>query len=120
MSQKLAILVTGGAGYIGAHCCKAVSEAGYLPVCFDNLSTGHRSFVKWGPLVEGDVSDTRRGADAMPAHEIVAGQPFAAFKPSRRTAHGPPQNLFNKPAPCLPPSPPTLRPPPHSPSLLHT
>jgi UDP-glucose-4-epimerase GalE len=79
MSQKLAILVTGGAGYIGAHCCKALSEAGYLPVCFDNLSTGHRSFVKWGPLVEGDVGDTQRVADAMAAHEIMAVMHFAAF-----------------------------------------
>ncbi len=42
MDHKGAILVAGGAGYIGAHCCKAVAEAGYAPVCYDNLSTGHR------------------------------------------------------------------------------
>ena len=80
MSQRPAILVTGGAGYIGAHCCKALSEAGYVPVCFDNLSTGHRHFVKWGPLVEGDVGDTQRVADAIAAHAVVAVMHFAAFK----------------------------------------
>jgi UDP-glucose 4-epimerase len=63
-AHPAAILVTGGAGYIGAHCCKALSEAGYLPVCFDNLSTGHRDFVKWGPLAIGDVAD-RNAVNAL-------------------------------------------------------
>ena len=51
------VLVTGGAGYVGAHSCKALSEAGYLPVVVDNLSTGHESFVRWGPLVRADIRD---------------------------------------------------------------
>lgn len=51
------ILVTGGAGYIGAHCAKALHEAGHRSVVLDNLSTGHRDFVLWSPLVEGDVRD---------------------------------------------------------------
>ncbi|SIO46091.1 UDP-L-arabinose 4-epimerase [Bradyrhizobium erythrophlei] len=79
MSKSPAILVTGGAGYIGAHCCKALSEAGFVPVCFDNLSTGHRDFVKWGPFVEGDVGDTQRLTDAIAAHQVVAVMHFAAF-----------------------------------------
>src|SRR6266436_419064 len=79
MSKSPAILVTGGAGYIGAHCCKALSEAGFVPVCFDNLSTGHRDFVKWGPLIVGDVGDSGRVADAIAAHEVVAVMHFAAF-----------------------------------------
>jgi UDP-glucose-4-epimerase GalE len=79
MAQSPAILVTGGAGYIGAHCCKALSEAGFVPVCFDNLSTGHRDFVKWGPFIEGDVGDTRRLTDAIAAHPVVAVMHFAAF-----------------------------------------
>ncbi|SIO35161.1 UDP-galactose 4-epimerase [Bradyrhizobium erythrophlei] len=79
MSKSPAILVTGGAGYIGAHCCKALSEAGYVPVCFDNLSTGHRDFVKWGPFVEGDVGDTQRLTEAIAAHQVVAVMHFAAF-----------------------------------------
>jgi UDP-glucose 4-epimerase/UDP-arabinose 4-epimerase len=79
MSKSPAILVTGGAGYIGAHCCKALSEAGFVPVCFDNLSTGHRDFVKCGPFLEGDVCDTQRLADAIAAHQVVAVMHFAAF-----------------------------------------
>ena len=52
------ILVTGGAGYIGAHTCKALAQSGYTPVTFDNLSTGHVSFIRWGPFVRGDIRDT--------------------------------------------------------------
>ena len=51
------ILVTGGAGYIGSHTCKALALAGYEPVTFDNLSTGFRDLVRWGPCVEGDIRD---------------------------------------------------------------
>lgn len=52
------VLVTGGAGYIGSHTCKALARLGHEVVVYDNLSTGHREFVKWGPLVQGDVRDT--------------------------------------------------------------
>lgn len=51
------ILVTGGAGYIGSHTCKALSKAGYKPITFDNMSTGHEHAVKWGPLEVGDIRD---------------------------------------------------------------
>jgi UDP-glucose-4-epimerase GalE len=79
MSIKSSVLVTGGAGYIGAHCCKALSEAGYLPVCYDNFSTGHRHFVKWGPLVEGDIRDTAKVGQTIRSHSIKAVMHFAAF-----------------------------------------
>ena len=46
------VLVTGGAGYVGAHACKALCKSGYMPVVLDNLSTGHKDFVRWGPFVE--------------------------------------------------------------------
>jgi UDP-arabinose 4-epimerase len=49
------ILVTGGAGFIGSHIAKALAESGYEPVVVDNLSIGHRSAVKWGPLIEADL-----------------------------------------------------------------
>ena len=44
------VLVTGGGGYIGSHCCKALRRAGYLPVTFDNFVTGWREAVRFGPL----------------------------------------------------------------------
>jgi UDP-glucose 4-epimerase len=52
------VLVTGGAGFIGSHTCKALAAAGFLPVAFDDLSKGHAEFVRWGPLVHGDILDT--------------------------------------------------------------
>lgn len=49
------VFVTGGAGYIGSHVCKALQEAGYQPVSLDDLSKGHRELVQFGPLEEGDI-----------------------------------------------------------------
>lgn len=73
-----AVLVTGGAGYIGSHACKALSNAGYLPVTVDNLSSGHRDFVKWGPLFEADIRDSVVLNDAFAEHRPVAVMHFAA------------------------------------------
>ena len=77
MSDRPAILVTGGAGYIGSHCCRALAAAGYHPVVFDNFSTGHRSFVA-GSLVTGDLADQAALARAFAQHDIVAVMHFAA------------------------------------------
>ena len=73
------VLVTGGAGYIGSHACKALSRAGFCPVVFDNLSTGHGAAVKWGPLVEGDLSDRATLDAAFAEHAPVAVLHFAAL-----------------------------------------
>jgi UDP-arabinose 4-epimerase len=54
-----AILVTGGAGFIGSHACKALAAAGYNPVTLDNLERGHEWAVKWGPLELGDITDPK-------------------------------------------------------------
>jgi UDP-arabinose 4-epimerase len=51
------ILIIGGAGYIGSHCCKGFAAAGWNVTVFDNLSHGWRDLVKWGPLIEGDILD---------------------------------------------------------------
>lgn len=56
-SEKKAILVTGGAGFIGSQTCKLLARMGYLPVVFDNLSTGHRDSVRFGPFMHGDILD---------------------------------------------------------------
>jgi UDP-glucose 4-epimerase len=51
------VLVTGGAGYVGSHACKALARAGYTPVTYDNLGSGHRWAVRWGVLEVGDILD---------------------------------------------------------------
>jgi len=74
-----AVLVAGGAGYVGAHTCKSLARAGFLPVVLDNLSTGHRDFVRWGPLVQADLHDTSTITDTIRQHDCVAVLHFAAF-----------------------------------------
>src|ERR1039458_2650739 len=49
------ILVTGGAGFVGSHTCKALARAGYTPITLDNLERGHQWAVKWGPFEQGDI-----------------------------------------------------------------
>jgi UDP-arabinose 4-epimerase len=73
------ILVTGGAGYIGAHACKALAAAGYTPVTYDNLIYGHKRAVKWGPFENGDILDAARLAEVMRRHKPSAVMHFAAF-----------------------------------------
>jgi UDP-glucose 4-epimerase/UDP-arabinose 4-epimerase len=74
-----AVLVTGGAGYIGAHTAKALSERGFTPVVFDNLSSGFREAVRWGPFVHGDVRDRGALAEAMAVHRAAAVIHFAGL-----------------------------------------
>ena len=73
------VLVTGGAGYIGAHACKALSQQGYTPVAFDNLSTGHAAAVKFGPLAQGDLLDRASIDAALAEHRPMAVLHFAAL-----------------------------------------
>lgn len=77
MNDRPTVLVTGGAGYIGSHACRALTAAGYQPVVYDNLSTGHRGFVA-GPLVTGDLLDGATLARAFAEHNITAVMHFAA------------------------------------------
>lgn len=77
MNDRPAILVTGGAGYIGSHVCRALEAAGYQPIVYDNLSTGHGSFVD-GPLVVGDLLDGGALAHVFAQHDIQAVMHFAA------------------------------------------
>jgi UDP-arabinose 4-epimerase len=76
--MQLKILVTGGAGYIGSHTCKALAAAGYMPIVLDNLSTGHRWAVKWGPLVIGDIGERATVAKIVKQFDIKAVLHFAA------------------------------------------
>jgi UDP-arabinose 4-epimerase len=77
MSER-SILVTGGAGYIGSHTCKRLSAEGFLPVVYDNLSTGNRRAVRWGPLVEADVTDKAAFVAACERYRPEAVVHFAA------------------------------------------
>lgn len=73
------ILVTGGAGFIGSHACKALAQRGYLPVTYDNLSRGHREAVKWGPLEIGDITDGGRLSAVLTQYRPAAVMHFAAL-----------------------------------------
>lgn len=77
--SPIPILVTGGAGYVGAHACKALAARGFLPVVYDNLVYGHEEAVKWGPLEVGDIADRAQLDAAIERHKPVAVMHFAAF-----------------------------------------
>ena len=76
--SKRAILVLGGAGYIGSQTCKWLEKAGYLPVVLDNLSTGHRWALKYGPFIEGDLADTDTVRAIVDKFQIQDVMHFAA------------------------------------------
>lgn len=73
------VLVTGGAGYVGSHACKALAQAGYRPVVYDNLSRGHAWAVKWGPLERGDLLNPARLTAVLRKHRPFAVLHFAAL-----------------------------------------
>ena len=73
------ILVTGGAGYIGSHACKALKAAGYTPVTFDNLITGWQDAVRFGPFEQGDLLDPARLRDVFARWKPAAVMHFAAL-----------------------------------------
>jgi UDP-arabinose 4-epimerase len=73
------VLVTGGAGYIGSHACKALADAGYTPITFDNMVYGHPWAVRWGPLEQGDISDLNRLNEVLSAYKPSAIMHFAAY-----------------------------------------
>ena len=76
---RKSVLVTGGAGYIGSHACKALAANGFVPVTYDNLSTGWRDAVKFGPFEKGDLSDRKRLDAVFAAYAPIAVMHFAAL-----------------------------------------
>lgn len=77
--DKKVILVTGGAGYIGSHACKALDFVGYTPVVYDNLIMGHKDFVQWGPFEYGDIHDGKRLKEVFERYRPQAVFHCAAF-----------------------------------------
>ena len=73
------VLVTGGAGYIGSHACKALAKAGFFPVTYDSLVYGHEAAVRWGPLVRGDILNRASLDQVIGEYQPVAIMHFAAF-----------------------------------------
>lgn len=77
--DRRTILVTGGAGYIGSHICKALAARGLTPVTYDNLCSGNKSAVKWGPLEKGDIRDQGNLSAVLEKHNPAAIMHFAAL-----------------------------------------
>lgn len=73
------VLVTGGAGYVGSHSCKTFATAGWDVTVVDNLSRGHRQAVRWGPLIEADITDEAAMQEIMAAEKPDLVAHFAAF-----------------------------------------
>lgn len=73
------VLITGGAGYIGSHVCKALAAKGFNPVTYDNLCSGNKSHVLWGPLEIGDIRDQTRLSEVIRLHQPEAIMHFAAL-----------------------------------------
>lgn len=72
------VLVTGGAGYIGGHVCKALRLAGFQPVVIDNLSTGFQKNVQWGPFHKVDLRDYESALAELKSYSFVAAVHLAA------------------------------------------
>ncbi|GJL83430.1 MAG: UDP-glucose 4-epimerase GalE [marine bacterium B5-7] len=79
VGDSRAVLVTGGAGYIGSHACKALAQADYIPVTVDNFVNGFESAVRWGPLECADIGDRVRLDEVFRVHQPVAVMHFAAY-----------------------------------------
>jgi UDP-arabinose 4-epimerase len=73
------VLVTGGAGYIGSHACKALAAAGHVPIVYDNLVHGHRWAVRWGSFVEGDIGNKGKLSHTLREYQIDTVMHFAGY-----------------------------------------
>jgi UDP-glucose-4-epimerase GalE len=90
-----AVLVTGGAGYIGSHVCKALADAGLTPVCYDTLEKGHRWAVRWGPLERGDIGDGKRLDEVFGRHRPRAIVHLAGYIEVGESVREPERYLHN-------------------------
>ncbi|MCM2397916.1 UDP-glucose 4-epimerase GalE [Rhizobium sp. S95] len=89
------VLVVGGAGYIGSHTCLQLSQKGFLPIVYDNLSNGHSEFVKWGPLEKGDIRDRTRLNEVLSKYKPAAIMHFAALIEVGESVKDPPSFYEN-------------------------
>lgn len=75
----MAVLVCGGAGYIGSHINKLLAQNGYETIVFDNLIYGHREAVKWGEFIQGDLKNPEDLNQIFEKYHIDAVFHFAAY-----------------------------------------
>ncbi|MBM3198321.1 MAG: UDP-glucose 4-epimerase GalE [Chlamydiae bacterium] len=80
------VLVIGGAGYIGSHLCKSLAHQGYTPIVYDSLRTGHKEFVRFGPLLVGDLLDTPYLESVLKEYHPSAVFHLAADSHARETS----------------------------------
>jgi UDP-glucose-4-epimerase GalE len=90
-----AVLVAGGAGYIGSHVCKALADAGYTPICYDTLEKGHAWAVRWGPLEEGDIGDAQRLQEVFAKHRPQGVVHLAGYIEVGESVQLPERYLYN-------------------------
>jgi len=86
------VLVTGGAGYIGSHAVKALTDAGSEVVVLDSLVAGHRDAIMGIPFVQADIADTNEVRKTIREYQVTAVIHFAAFLSVRESVSVP--NLY--------------------------
>jgi UDP-arabinose 4-epimerase len=95
------VLVTGGAGYIGSHTCKALARAGHEPVVYDSLEYGFTDFVRWGPLEQGSTHDRARLSAVIARYKPEAVMHFAAYISAGESVVDPGKYYWNNTAGTL-------------------
>ena len=79
------VLIVGGAGYVGSHTAKALAAAGHTGIVFDSLASGHRVFVRWGPLVD---RSTKQSSMHFKTRRVSGVRPVARLRLEGRRLHG--------------------------------
>ena len=90
-----AVLVTGGAGYIGSHVSKALADSGFIPICYDTLEKGHDWAVRWGPMERGDIGDVSRLEEVFVRHRPHAVVHMAGYIEVGESVRRPERYLHN-------------------------
>lgn len=97
----MAVLVCGGAGYIGSHVNKQLHKEGYETVVFDNLVYGHREAVKWGNFIQGDLRNIDEIEEVFKKYHIEAVFHFAAYAYVGESVEKPEKYYYNNVANTL-------------------
>ena len=91
----MAVLICGGAGYIGSHTNKLLSRQGYDTVIFDNLVYGHKEAVKWGTFIQGDLKNQKEIEEVFQKYPIDAVLHFAAYAYVGESVQEPEKYYYN-------------------------